>query len=313
MDASHSQLGKTRDQYVGQHGLLKKSKGLLGTLNWQQRSETILLWFGLALFALTAAYVAQKRIIYFVPEAVRPMQVMRTTAALVKGNGAEAGIDTSKGLRRTPTPMPAVPSPPDVITHKEEERPHVAVAVPEEKWPENVAVPTEKPSSDAGETSPPPKEVLIETPSKAVEEPKKVPEPVVSTSAVPSAVPRGPRAKAASGKRAQGGANGAPAGPGAKAAQAARAKMAAGGKAAPGAKGKFASRGKGNGAGGVNPSAKRGGGAGGAQQQGLPAGIRPLAPGGKTRQGPNGAVRRVNGGAPGAKKENVAPNVQNEL
>lgn len=35
MEQSHTQLGKTKDEYGQQAGLLKQSKGLLGTLNWQ--------------------------------------------------------------------------------------------------------------------------------------------------------------------------------------------------------------------------------------------------------------------------------------
>lgn len=36
MEQSHAALGKTRDEYHTQAGVLKQSKGLLGTLNWQQ-------------------------------------------------------------------------------------------------------------------------------------------------------------------------------------------------------------------------------------------------------------------------------------
>jgi hypothetical protein len=38
MEASHAGLGKTRDEYHGQHRQLKRSKGLLGALNWQAKS-----------------------------------------------------------------------------------------------------------------------------------------------------------------------------------------------------------------------------------------------------------------------------------
>ncbi len=38
MEASHASLAKTRSEYQGQHGRLKRSKGLLGTLNWQAKS-----------------------------------------------------------------------------------------------------------------------------------------------------------------------------------------------------------------------------------------------------------------------------------
>jgi hypothetical protein len=36
MEQSHTQLGKTKEEYHTQAGMLKQSKGLLGTLNWQQ-------------------------------------------------------------------------------------------------------------------------------------------------------------------------------------------------------------------------------------------------------------------------------------
>ncbi|KAL4541178.1 hypothetical protein Ndes2526B_g05721 [Nannochloris sp. 'desiccata'] len=85
MDVSHTQLSRTRDEYLGQHGILKRSKGLLRTITWQQKSETILLWCGLALFVLTAGYVAQKRALYFVPEALRPMAVIKTTYRIIRG------------------------------------------------------------------------------------------------------------------------------------------------------------------------------------------------------------------------------------
>jgi hypothetical protein len=91
MDASHARLGQTRDEYGGQHGLLKRSRGLLTVINWQQRSETILLWCGLILFACTAAYVAQKRALYFVPEAMRPGALLRGTYRMVKGAGGALG------------------------------------------------------------------------------------------------------------------------------------------------------------------------------------------------------------------------------
>lgn len=95
MDVSHDQLSRTRDEYIGQHGILKRSKGLLRTITWQQKSETILLWFGLALFILTASYVAQKRVLYFVPEALRPMAVVKTTYNILRG-GTESKILANK-------------------------------------------------------------------------------------------------------------------------------------------------------------------------------------------------------------------------
>lgn len=96
MDISHSQLKRTQDQYIGQHGLLYKSKGLLRTLHWQNRSERILLWCGLVLFALTSSYIAHKRAIYFVPESIRPMTILasgvRFVTKVTRGKGAESNI-----------------------------------------------------------------------------------------------------------------------------------------------------------------------------------------------------------------------------
>jgi len=84
MDISHQQLGKTRKEYVGQHSLLRRSKGLLRTIDWQNRSETIMLWGGLILFVLVSLYVAQKRVVYFVPESMRPMALVRTAVWALK-------------------------------------------------------------------------------------------------------------------------------------------------------------------------------------------------------------------------------------
>ena len=89
MDASHAQLGKTRNQYLDQHGLLYRSKGLLRTLYWQNKSERFLLWCGLALFALTAAYVVHKRAIYFVPEPLRPMTIVRSGIRFIGGSAGQ--------------------------------------------------------------------------------------------------------------------------------------------------------------------------------------------------------------------------------
>jgi hypothetical protein len=123
MEASHEQLGKTQAQYTDQHGLLGASKHLLRTLDWQNRAvrgcvphcilapwmhafsrlqhasalgtdslggfavqETYMLWFGLALFALVSFYVAQKRLLYFVPHSLRPMSLAGSALSLVRGS-----------------------------------------------------------------------------------------------------------------------------------------------------------------------------------------------------------------------------------
>ncbi|KAI3436768.1 hypothetical protein D9Q98_006180 [Chlorella vulgaris] len=92
MEASHSQLAKTGDEYRGQHGRLKRSKGLLRTLNWQAKSETYMLWFGLSLFVLVCAYIFQKRAGHFVPDRLKPAALLRATGL------------TGRSL---PTPVPA--------------------------------------------------------------------------------------------------------------------------------------------------------------------------------------------------------------
>lgn len=38
MEQSHAALGRTKDEYTTQAGMLKTSKGLLGTLSWQQKA-----------------------------------------------------------------------------------------------------------------------------------------------------------------------------------------------------------------------------------------------------------------------------------
>lgn len=89
MELSHHRLGQTRDEYQGQHGVMKKSKGLLKVLDWQNRSETYILWLGLFFFLLTAAYVVQKRTIYFVPEALRPVTLLKSAVGLFSGQTGE--------------------------------------------------------------------------------------------------------------------------------------------------------------------------------------------------------------------------------
>ena len=73
----------------------------------------MLLWCGLILFGITAAYVAQKRVLYFVPEPLRPMALMKTTFNVIRGgNAPENGV-----LKGTPITAPlreeaALPLPP---------------------------------------------------------------------------------------------------------------------------------------------------------------------------------------------------------
>eukprot|EP00887_Chlorella_sp_A99_P001434 scaffold8.g1434.t1 len=100
METSHATLGATRDEHGRQHGHLRKSKGLLAALSWQNRSEAVMLWGGLLLFMTVVAYVATKRAGYFVPEPLRP-------AALLQRTGLPAYLRAA--LQRAPAATPAGP------------------------------------------------------------------------------------------------------------------------------------------------------------------------------------------------------------
>ena len=126
METSHAQLGKTREEYLTQHGHLRRSKGLLGTLSWQSRSETYMLWGGLTLFMVVVAFIAAKRIGYFVPQAIKPAVLLQrggrgtppsTPPPLpphLRGSGLQGGAPRL----RTPAPLgplgPSGPMPPVV-------------------------------------------------------------------------------------------------------------------------------------------------------------------------------------------------------
>lgn len=77
IEVSKERLGKTNKEYDSQHAKLHLARKLINVIDWQNQSERYLLWAGIALFALTAAYIVQKRAIYFVPESLRPMAVAR--------------------------------------------------------------------------------------------------------------------------------------------------------------------------------------------------------------------------------------------
>lgn len=83
MEMSQERLKKTRSEYYGQHSLLKTSKKLLKVIDWQNKSERYLLWAGLVMFCLVALYITQKRAMYFVPEALRPMSLLRKSISLI--------------------------------------------------------------------------------------------------------------------------------------------------------------------------------------------------------------------------------------
>ncbi len=73
-------------------------------ITWQQKSETILLWCGLALFILTAGYVAQKRALYFVPEALRPMSVIKTTYRIIMGGTGSKILQNKRSISSATRP-----------------------------------------------------------------------------------------------------------------------------------------------------------------------------------------------------------------
>lgn len=77
IEVSQERLGKTRKEYDSQHGKLNAAQRLIKVIDWQNQSERYLMWAGLALFALTAAYIVWKRSVYFVPASLRPVAVFR--------------------------------------------------------------------------------------------------------------------------------------------------------------------------------------------------------------------------------------------
>ncbi|GAB4820636.1 hypothetical protein N2152v2_007682 [Parachlorella kessleri] len=97
MEQSHAQLGQTKDEYHTQAGMLKQSKGLLGTLSWQQRAERIMMWVGLAVFFAVVAYIVHKRASHFVPAALHPSALLKRTTALVGGGKGSRSAPGSSG------------------------------------------------------------------------------------------------------------------------------------------------------------------------------------------------------------------------
>jgi hypothetical protein len=58
--------------------------------------EAILLWVGLALFALVCAYIVQKRLMYFVPTALRPAALLRTATNFMPDRGLPEQVVDAK-------------------------------------------------------------------------------------------------------------------------------------------------------------------------------------------------------------------------
>ena len=64
-----------------------------------------MLWLGLSFFLLTAAYVVQKRTIYFVPEALRPVTLVKSAVGMFTG---QKGLELNSKWVVSPD-LPAVP------------------------------------------------------------------------------------------------------------------------------------------------------------------------------------------------------------
>lgn len=112
MEVSNAQLTKTRDEYLGQHAHLGRSKNLLRTIEWQNKSDVWLLWAGLILFAIVSLYIAQKRVAYFVPESMRPLALVKSAVSIAHGGGdrslnigpSDGGGDRITLLKKLTTP-----------------------------------------------------------------------------------------------------------------------------------------------------------------------------------------------------------------
>jgi hypothetical protein len=101
IELSQEQLSKTNKEYDEHHGKLKTAQGLIRVVDWQNQSERYLLWAGIWLFAACAAWVVQKRCMYFVPESLRPMAMLRYAYSTLKrsedpGAGGD-GLDGDGG------------------------------------------------------------------------------------------------------------------------------------------------------------------------------------------------------------------------
>ena len=98
IELSHEQLSKTNKEYDEHHGKLKTAQGLIRVVDWQNQSERYLLWGGVWLFAACAAWVVQKRCMYFVPESLRPMAVLRYAYSMLKRSEDGRDEDSLLGL-----------------------------------------------------------------------------------------------------------------------------------------------------------------------------------------------------------------------
>ena len=65
--SSAAKLSVASDEYSKQNARLHTSKGLLRRIRWHERKEDVLLYTGLAFFALCVLYVVVRRSLLFVP------------------------------------------------------------------------------------------------------------------------------------------------------------------------------------------------------------------------------------------------------
>ena len=71
MDASHEQLSKTTEEYVGQSSVYGNTRQLLRTMKGHSSWDKLVLYGGFAMFLLVCLYIVQKRSMYFVPTFIK--------------------------------------------------------------------------------------------------------------------------------------------------------------------------------------------------------------------------------------------------
>lgn len=106
LGVSQESLAKSHREYKTQHTRLKKAKGLISVVDWQNKSERYLLWAGLSLFCAVALYIIQKRSLYFVPPSLRPVALVRYALRLL------FGTDDSSIVEEPPSTMSSMEDPP---------------------------------------------------------------------------------------------------------------------------------------------------------------------------------------------------------
>ncbi|KAL6773922.1 SEC20 [Auxenochlorella protothecoides x Auxenochlorella symbiontica] len=110
LDSSHGQLRGARDEYVGQAPLLKRSRRLLRTINWQSNLDNILLWTGVIIFGAVALYIVQKRVSYFVPGSLKPGNVLALLRHRAGAGRPGPGAQPLTQARLAEDPGPGMPT-----------------------------------------------------------------------------------------------------------------------------------------------------------------------------------------------------------